>query len=762
MTEGPTTEPTASNATAEADDGAQSGRIVLDGRPIPFEPGDSVAIAMLRARETPGSGGTLCLAGDCGNCLVQADGVAYVRSCQALPSPGLVVLRHPRVEMPPLPVVAEPNLTAPPVFSEVPVRRVEADLVVIGGGRSGTAAKAKAEAAGRDVVLLDAAAGDEVVAIYAGPTVVVRTPTGMLHVQAREIVVATGAAEIHPVCPGSNLDGLLTARAAERLHAAGVDLGENVVAVGKPPKGVRSTAVAGRLVRFEGGASGRVTAVVTADDAGKETTTGCDTVVLGLGRAPRDLLARMAGTAPVSVVGAAAKKHELPTPPTEGVVCPCSGTTADDLQGAWDRGFQELELLKRASLAGVGTCQGGACLPHIRSWIAAQTGAAPPPFTARPASRQITLAEASAGTFIDAFRRTSLHDEHLALGGRMDRFGGWWRPWHYGDHVAEYWAVREAVSLGDVSTLGKLVVSGPDVVEFLERLYPCTVADIKVGRSRYALLLNERGHVIDDGMILRDGEKRFVLSFTSGGAANAEMWIRDWIETWGLRVHVLDQTMSLAAINVTGPLARQLLQRAGLADPPRFLGHVHADVGGVPCHVMRLSFTGEAAFELHHPINGSVELWRALMVLGGDLGIRPHGLKALFGLRLEKGHVIVGMDSEMDSTPRRLGMDWAVRMEKPFFIGKPALARTMPLPDHRRLFGFTMPGEAPTEGSPISSRGDIVGHVSGSWTSPLLGHAVMLGWLKRTPFPDRVEIDGREAVVAPTPFYDPEGLRARA
>ena len=137
----------------------------------------------------------------------------------------------------------------------------------------------------------------------------------------------------------------------------------------------------------------------------------------------------------------------------------------------------------------------------------------------------------------------------------MDRFGGWWRPWNYGDAVAEYWAVREGVSIGDVSTLGKLVVSGPDVVELLERLYPCHVADIKPGRSRYALLLNERGHVMDDGMILRDSETRFVLSFTSGGAANAEMWVRDWIETWGLRVHVLDRTMSLAAINVTGPLA---------------------------------------------------------------------------------------------------------------------------------------------------------------------------------------------------------------
>ena len=102
------------------------------------------------------------------------------------------------------------------------------------------------------------------------------------------------------------------------------------------------------------------------------------------------------------------------------------------------------------------------------------------------------------------FRRTPLHEEHLASGGRLDRFGGWWRPWHYGDPIAEYWSVREGVSIGDVSTLGKVVVSGPDAVDFLERLYPCHVADIKPGRSRYALLLNERGHIMDDGMILRE------------------------------------------------------------------------------------------------------------------------------------------------------------------------------------------------------------------------------------------------------------------
>jgi sarcosine oxidase subunit alpha len=177
---------------------------------------------------------------------------------------------------------------------------------------------------------------------------------------------------------------------------------------------------------------------------------------------------------------------------------------------------------------------------------------------------------------------------------------------------------------------------------------------------------------------------------------------------------------------------------------------------------MRLSFTGEASFELHHPVDRSVELWRALMAHGRDLGIAPHGLQALQGLRLEKGHVIVGQDSELDSTPRRLGMEWAVKMEKPDFVGRSALARMEGLPDHRRLVGLTMPDKAPTEGSPIWSEGEVVGQMSSSFTSPVLGRAVMLGWLKRTPFPERVEVDGQSASVVQPPFYDPEGTRARA
>lgn len=721
------------------------GRIVVDDQPVDYRDGDSVAIAILRTGEVPGHGGCLCLAGDCGNCLAEVDGVAYVRTCQVGARPGTVVRRHPVDGKPELPVVDLRDLARPPVGAAVRVHRIETSSLVIGSGTS----------APDDAFILDAAVGLEVMAIYPGPTVVARGADAMLHVSADEVLVATGAAEIQPVCPGSDLAGILTAGAAAKLEAAGIDLGR-VMRVGP------------ELVRFEG-ADGRVVAVVTRNADGSETSAACDTAVVELGRSARDLLARMTPDGDVHAVGAAAEEHSLPKAPTEpsAVVCPCMGTTVADLQTAFEKGYQELELLKRASWAGLGPCQGSACLPHVRAFLTARTGVVPEPFTARPAARQITMAEAAAETTIDAFRRTPLHEEHLALGARMDRFGGWWRPWHYGDVTGEYWAVREGVSIGDVSTLGKVTVSGPDVVEALERIYPCHVADIKVGRSRYALLLNERGHVMDDGMILRDAETRFTLTFTSGGAANAEMWLRDWIRTWGLRVHVMDRTMSLAAINVTGPFAAELLHDLGLAAPPRFLSHVRADIDGVPCHVMRLSFTGEASFELHHPVDRSVELWRALLDAGHEYGIRPHGLQALFGLRLEKGHVIVGMDTELDTTPRRLGMDWAARMDKPWFIGRAALERTAALDDQRRWMGYSMAGPAPVEGAPIRAidgpdAGAVIGNVTGSWGSPLLGKALLLGWQRRTPFADRVEIDGREATVAPTPFYDPEGQRARA
>ena len=735
-------------------------RLIVDGQPIAFKAGDNVLVALLRNKLHPTGGGCLCLGGDCPHCLATVDGVAYVRTCQTLARPGMIVESFPADGYPSLP-------NGEPLAPETMARNLHCDVVVIGQGESGQAAAKAATEAGKKVITLDANAGQEVIGIYAGPLVVARTDEEMLHIHVHdEIVVATGAAEIQPVAPGNDLAGIVTARAASLLAKAGVELG-HVVALGTPLDGVTAELVTGQLVRFEG--SKRVEAVVVRDADDQERRIVCDTVAVSLGLQPRDALVRMGHGLPVRAVGDVTRPSDIPPCPLAGTVCSCSGVTVENLESVWQRGFRELELVKRATLAGTGTCQGSVCIPHIRSFLAAPRNGEPggelqPPFTARPVTRQLTMGEVAAGSYHRATPRTALDAEHRRLGAQMDRIGGWWRPWHYGNVLEEYWAVREAVSIGDVSTLGKMIVSGPDALELLERLYPTKVSTIAEGRSRYVLLLDDRGYVLDDGLICNDGGGRYLLTFTSGGSSFAEMWVRDWAESWGLDVRILNQTMSLGAINVTGPLAKELLARAGLANPPKYLHHIMTTVADVPCRVYRLSFTGELSYELHHPSEHSAKLWRTLLDLGADLGIKPHGLQALLQLRLEKGHIIVGQDSDFDSTPRRVDMEWAVKLDKQDFVGRQAVLRTNKIPLDKQLVGFEMEGAAPFEGSVIYHGADYAGYVTSSFRSPVLGKTVMLGWLRlfNDELPAEVTIDGRTARRVAIPFYDKEGARARA
>jgi len=731
-------------------------RLIVDNEPVTFNSGESVLIAMLRAGLQPTGGGCLCLGGDCPHCIATVDGVSYVRTCQVKALPGMIVERHHLAEYPPLPGVQGPG-------RGVEASNYQCDVVVIGAGEAGLAAVAEAEAEGKQVLLLDVGRGQEVVGIYSGPLVVARTAEAMWHVHAREeVIVATGAAEIQPVVPGSELAGLVTARSAVQLAEAGLDLGR-VVAVGSPPEGVEAELVAGELVRFEG-EQGRVTAVVLRDETDQERAYLCDTVSLGLGWHPRDALRRMGHDLPVRAVGSAARESDIPACPPEGVVCPCANVSVADLDFAWEQGFQEMELMKRATLAGTGTCQGSVCLPYLRSFLAQRGSELQPAFTARPVTRQLTMGEIAAGAHHQPVARTALDGEHHRLGAQMERSGGWWRPWHYGDVWSEYWAVREAVSIMDVSTLGKFIVSGPDALSFLERLYPTQVATIREGRSRYALLLDERGYVMDDGLICKESDTRYTLTFTSGGSSFAEMWLRDWASSWGMDVRILNQTYSLGAINVTGPLAQELLGRLGVRELPAYLGHKRLMVAGLPCHIFRLSFTGELSYELHHPAEHSVTLWRRLLAEGADLGIKPHGLDALLRLRLEKGHVIVGQDTDFDSTPRRIQHEWAVKLEKEFFIGRQAILRTNKIPLDKLLVGLEMSdNEPPYEGAVMQVNGEYAGFVTSSTYSPVLGKSVMLAWLHLIDgaLAEEVVVDDRIARRVPVPFYDKEAGRAR-
>ncbi len=834
----------------------------VDGRPVEAEAGDSLLVALLRAGLHPTGGGCLCAGGDCPNCLVTVDGVAYTRACQTRARDGMTVTReHLGGEAPallrneagsPLRGIAldagedagapsVQRLAGPdrPAGSAAPAHHVHCDTVVIGQGDSGREAAREARDAGLDLVTLDAREGQQVTGVYPGPLVVAADAAGrVLHVHPRrEIVVATGAAEIQPVVPGSRLEGLVTARAAVELVAAGIDLGP-AIAVGDLPADLPAGALAGHvplagpaappaedvptetggdaprgesgpaegqggwdLVRFEG--DRRVEAVVVRkrgdgnDAEAPEERLACDTVVLGLGRNPRNALARMASDLPVRVVGsAAAPAPELPPCPPEGTVCPCSGVAVADLDDVWERGFREMELLKRATLAGTGACQGGVCLPYLRSFLLEQGGRLQPAFTARPLNRQLTVRELAAGAHTAATARSPLHDEHLRLGARMDRAGGWWRPWTYGrkpvaeraagalenassphrtTECGEYRSVRERVSLGDVSSLGKMAIAGPDAEAFLERMVPTKVATIRPGRCRYVLMLDERGYLLDDGMLCREagagGGARFFLTSTSGGSGFFELWLRDWAEAFGFDVRILNQTASLAAINVTGPMAARLLARAGARDLPGFGRHGRARVAGVECRIVRLSFTGELSYELHHAAADARRLWRRLLEAGAGFDVQPHRLEALLRLRLDKGHIAIGQDTDYDSTPRRLAHEWAVDLNKGDFVGRQAILRTNRQPLDKRLVTLRSDdppvrgaGDPSAEGAAIHDGDRYAGYVTSDAGAAAGGGSPMLGWLyldAEGNLPREVTVDGRPARRVDGPAYDPDGERAR-
>jgi len=727
---------------------AAPGSFTHAGRTVPWRDGDSIAMAALRAGFEPSLGGCLCLAGDCGNCLVAVDGVGFRRACLEPARDGIQVEPQPADAAPPMP----PPAPAEPRAAE----HRFCDVVVIGAGPAGGAAADAARAEGLDVEHVTAP--DEAVGVYAGPTVVVRRPDATARLTADRVVVATGSAELQPVCPGDDLGGLVTARAALALQAADALPAEGIIVVGDDPEGAAAALGAahapGRLVRLEG-ADGKVAAVVTRTEDG-ETRHPCAVAVLALGMTPRDGLLRQGAGLPVSGAGDVLVEHPLPPAPVAGRLCRCMGVDTADALDVIGRGFDTVELAKRAALVGTGTCQGAACLPHLRALLAERTGTVTPPFTARPLARTLTLGEAAAGVFHPAMRRTALHDEHLARGARMERLGVWWRPWAYGDGAGEYEAVRQAVSIGDVGTLGRVLVAGPDAERLLEHVYPVPIGTLGVDRLRYVLLLNEAGYVVDDGVVCRDGERRFLATFTSGGGLAAEAWLRDWADELDCDVLILDQTDALGAINVTGPASEALLRGLGLDAPPAFMHQTRGRVAGIPCRVIRLSFTGEVSYELHHDAANSVDLWRALL----EAGAVPHGIDALLTLRLEKGHVIVGQDTDFDSTPRRLGMEWAQRLDKGDFVGRDALLHADALPLDRRLVGLRFDGHAPLEGAVLADEaGRHVGHLTSSRWSPVLGCGVALGFVEAGV--ERVACEGVAAACAAPPFYDPDGGRMR-
>jgi sarcosine oxidase subunit alpha len=446
-------------------------------------------------------------------------------------------------------------------------------------------------------------------------------------------------------------------------------------------------------------------------------------------------------------------------------------------------GYDDIQLVKRYSTAGFGPSQGRHTNLNTIRIVARETGKSIEKVgttTFRPPLVPEKFAHL-AGRGFEPTRLTAMHHRHIEAGARMMPAGLWLRPAYYGPKggseqaiAAEVQAVREGVGLIDVSTLGGLDIRGPDAAIFIDRMYTWAYTKQPVGRARYVLMTDQTGVVMDDGVACRLHERHFYVTATTGAVDQVYRQMGWWNQQWKLDVDIANVTAAYAGVNIAGPKARAVLSSLptdidlSAAGFP-YMGVRQGTVAGIPVRVLRVGFVGELGYEIHCPSGMGEALWDILTEAGKSFGIRPFGVEAQRVLRLEKGHVIIGQDTDGLTNPAEAGMEWALAKTKPFYVGKRAVDMQIAKGLTRRLVGFTLIDPdvpCPKENHLVIGGGDIIGRVTSAVRSPSLGKVVGLAYLPPamgahgTTFSIRID-GGRmiEAKVAPIPFYDPDNKR---
>ncbi len=379
-----------------------------------------------------------------------------------------------------------------------------------------------------------------------------------------------------------------------------------------------------------------------------------------------------------------------------------------------------------------------------------------------------------------------MRDWHATNGAAFEDYGSWNRPAAYprGRETLEEAIQREArhvrlaVGIFDGSPLGKIEIEGPDAAAFVDRLYVGTMSTLPVGRVRYGLMLTEHGIVSDDGVCARLAPDRFLVGTSSAAAARIAAVMEEWLQgEWpDLRVFATPVTHQCGVITLTGPRARDLLAALGTDIDLAKHAFPHmawrqGQVAGVPARVLRVSFTGELSYEINVAARAAPELWARIVAAGQGFDLMPFGVESLMVLRIEKGYVHVGSETDGTSVPDDIGMGGAVARKASDFIGRRSLLRAEAMRgDRNQLVGLIaedrqarlnagahLLGAGPREGSE--------GFVTSACWSPTLEHGVALGLLRRgrSRMGERVIVfdEGREMparVVAPC-FIDPKGTR---
>ena len=657
--------------------------------------------------------------------------------------------------------------------------------VVIGGTEYGLAVAADLLAAGvRVEALADAretvpegpaaqALRRAGVPLLAGHTII--GARGARHVRSAVVAATAGGVDwrggreipCDTICLAGGFEPAVALLHQARAVMAGEGTGG--AALGPPPGGLHAAGA----VR---GTWGLAAQILDGRIAGAEAALG---LRLGGDALARDVTAWRARAA-----GAPTGAPDAPAPPIvspagerdKRIVCLCEDVTEKDLVRAIAEGFDHMETLKRYTTVSMGPCQGRMCLHAAIAICGRETQRTPAEAggtTSRPPAQPVTLG-ALAGRHHVPRKLSPIHPQHVALGATFMDMGPWLRPRHFTDPLEEVRGVRERVGIIDVTPLGKLEVVGRDAVKLLEKVYPNRFADLKVGRIRYGLLCDDAGIILDDGTVCRLAEDRFFLTTTTGGVEAVEQWITWWAAGTGWCAHVVDVTDAYAAINLAGPRARDVLRKltdmdvAAAALP--YLAAGRGPVAGVPALLLRIGFVGELGYEMHFPAEYGEHMWAALMEAGREFGITPFGVEAQRVLRMEKGHIIVGHDTDALSNPIEAGMAWIAKLDKPDFIGRLGIAGAKAAGARSLLVGFELlaDGVLPAEGCQVVENGRTVGRVTSCKFSPAAGKVMGMCWVpvakaaEGSPIAIRWEGKDIPARVVKLPFYDPSGERMRS
>jgi len=356
-------------------------------------------------------------------------------------------------------------------------------------------------------------------------------------------------------------------------------------------------------------------------------------------------------------------------------------------------------------------------------------------------------------------RKTPLNALFRAMGARLVDFAGWEMPVQFTSVIDEHMAVRSAAGLFDVSHMGEVEVEGKDALALVQRVTCNDAGRLAIGQAQYSILTTEKGTFVDDILVYRRAESRFLLVVNAGNTDKDFAWVARHAKG---DVQVVNASARWAQLAIQGPRAASILAPLCKADLRAVASYrfTECEVLGARSIVSRTGYTGEDGFEIYGPPEAAAGLFQALLDAGKGHGLLPCGLGARDTLRLEARLPLYGNDIDETTTVLEAGLQWVVKSAKGEFIGREALQREQRDGSRRALVGFEMVDRGiARHGYPVRHEGREIGQVTSGTYGPFVKKNIGLAYVPkdRSAVGARLSIQIRErdtaAVVVPTPFY---------